>query len=145
VKHFFIYILLIGFLNANFKMEINDLNNYYLEGGKLIYNISAKKHLLSLKKGDIPLFILNTNSYMLKHNFYKDGKFKYKHLDLNFKKGYILNHKVFMFDVNGTTKYGKIKAKEAIFNKDKIVFKKCEYNTPKRVYRRRELILKIRD
>ena len=123
-------------------MEINGLNSYYFQDGILIYNLQAKKHLLSLKKGDIPFFIFNTKKYMLKHNFYKDGEFKYKTININFKKAYILNKKVVMFDINGTAKYGKIKAKEAIFYKDKIVFKKCEYNTPKRVYRRRELLLR---
>ncbi len=123
-------------------MEINGLKNYYLKDGQVIYNLSAKKYIISLNKNSFPLLIFDTNHYMLKYNFYKNGKFKYKTINLNFKKAYILDKKVVMFGVVGKAKYGKIRAKEAIFYKDKIIFKKCEYNTPKRVYRRKELLLR---
>jgi len=126
------------------KIEFKNATITFLHNGKKQYSIIAKKYFLDFSQTDISEFILNNRKYMLDNFYYSDGKFMKNSVSLHFDKAYKFAQKVYMFNVNGVINGGKIKAKDAIYYKDNILFKNCEYNTVKKVYRRRKLILQIK-
>ena len=106
------------------------------------YKLTAKYHLKKISAKDIYLLLMNNQKYMLKNNYYLDGKLLTRKTSLSYKKAYINNSKVFLFEVNGKINNKIIKAKEIEYDgKKSYILKFCEVKDKNKIYRRKKLLM----
>jgi len=127
------------------QIEFKDITSKIIpikKCSKVYYQLSADRYIEKFSKKDKIKFIINMKSYMLKNNYYSNGIFQAKNVNLSFKNSYVLFGKVYLFDVSGKIENREIKAKEIVFNGYKTyLLKRCEVVTSKRIYRRKKFKL----
>lgn len=110
---------------------------------KSYYTLTSKYHLKNFSKKDRPSLLLNRKQYMLKNNYYAEGKFKTLMTNLIYKKAYVLGGKVYLLDVTGLINKSQLKAKEVVYDGYKsYLLKKCEIRTKFKIYRRNKFTIK---
>ncbi|MBU1667444.1 hypothetical protein KKC13_03440 [bacterium] len=110
---------------------------------KSYYTLTSKYHLKNFSKKDTPSLLLNRKQYMLKNNYYAEGRFKTSMTNLIYKKAYVLGGKVYLLDVMGQINKSQVKAKEVVYDGYKsYLLKKCEIQTKSKIYRRNKMTLK---
>jgi len=124
------------------NMVFKGVKSTYITRGEVDYSVASSKLVKKLDANSTFMLLLNSKSYLLNNNFYKDGNFVYKDLKLHFKKAYKFSGKFFMYRVKGSYRGSNINAQEAIFYNGALKLKECEIVTPKRVIRRKIYIIK---
>jgi len=132
--------LLIPLWGAN--LQISGVESTYIFDGKTDYIISAKKYINNFSKFKTS-FLLNSEKFMLKNDFYQDGSILVNSDKVYFEKAYKLGGKVYLFNIKGVVKGAKIIAQKAIYYKKTLLLQKCEVITKNRVFRRRKYSIKF--
>jgi len=144
---FILLLLLIPSLGWDLKLEFKNITFKTTTLSKdtlnkSAYQLTANYHLKEFSQKDIYLILMNSKHYMLKHNYYADGKLITKKTSLSYKKAYIYSSKVYLFDVSGTINDMMVRAKEVEYDGHKnYLLKHCEIKDNHKIYRRRSFII----
>ena len=125
------------------EMIINNPHTTIFKESHPSYSITSKKYIQNFDKKPSLLFF-NIEQYMLSNNFYQDGVFRVKQLEISFHKAYKFASKLYFFQVKGHYNDTTISAKKAIYYHNKLLLKNVTLTSPKKILRRKKYLLNIK-
>ncbi len=138
---FLFFYLLTPLFGVN--IEIKNPQAFEFNNNQKDYTIKANYYINKLKAKDIVGVLFFKDEYLLAKNYYQDGNFTKKNLFLHFYKAYEFERKLYLFNIQGFMQDAKIKAKKAIYWQNYLKLIECEVKMPKKILRRKELLLKL--
>jgi hypothetical protein len=145
IKNTLILLLIITLPMSAINIEYSGVSSTYIHNGQKSYTITSKEYINKIDSKHIATFMFNHEQYMLKNNYYKNGYFSFLSVKLHFKKAFKLAGKVYMYNVKGKIDNNTIKAKKAIYFNKTILLKKCEIKSKRKVLRRKEYKINLKN
>lgn len=130
------------YANNDVLTFFEDIKESKLTKRGLVYNIFAEAkeiNRINIKK----FFILNKEEVMSNYIFYRNGLFKTKGLEIDFKKAYFLEGNFIMKNIQGKYNKKRFKAKKAIFKYSTLELENLYISENGKKYKKLKYILKF--
>jgi len=119
-----------------------DIKESLLSKNGLQYQIKAEQKIVNLKKIK-KSYIIFQKQYVKDHNYYLNGTFYQKDIQIKFKKGYFLEGSFFMIQCESNFKEMSIKAPKAKYSKNNIEFQNVQIIKNKKHFRKVRYIVPL--